>query len=210
MRAPCPDSDALRIERALELAHEARSRRGRRGARLRAAFSRPMPCSALMLPPRLSDQIEHRDARGGPALEECLSVGSRRLAHVEMQIAVARMAVGDRRRRPAARRRTSAEPPRSAPGIAETGTERSCLRLAPWRRCASGIDSRNFHMACACASEVAMHRVSRSGSACGASSRTSANDAANPARIRRGEFDEQYQGASSAQRIGDAFGRMSP
>ena len=40
-------------------------------------------------------------------------------------------------------------------GIAETGTETSCLRLAPWRRCASGTDSRNFHMACACAIEVA-------------------------------------------------------
>ena len=40
-------------------------------------------------------------------------------------------------------------------GIAETGTETSCLMLAPWRRCASGTDSRNFHMACACASEVA-------------------------------------------------------
>src|ERR1700723_1070057 len=40
-------------------------------------------------------------------------------------------------------------------GMAETGTETSCLMLAPWRRCASGTDSRNFHMACAWASEVA-------------------------------------------------------
>ena len=79
-------------------------------------------------------------------------------------------------------------------GMAETGTETSCLRLAPWRRCASGTDSRNFHMAWACAIELAS-MASLIVPAAAASSRVAVNRVEQAlARIRRAEFDEQVPG----------------
>ena len=102
-----------------------------------------------MLPPETLDQIEHRRLERLRRAQETPQRGARALTHVEMQIAVAQVAVahdlalGDQPRAPAP------SPPSMSLGMHDTGTEMSCLRLAPWWRCASGTDSRSFHIACA-------------------------------------------------------------
>ena len=89
--------------------------------------------------------------------------------------------------------------------MAETGTETSCLRLAPWWRCASGTDSRSFHMACDWASEVASMASAmtpRAGRVLQSARSTSAEQIL--LRIGRGQLDEQVPGRTLIQRIGDA------
>ena len=86
----------------------------------------------------------------------------------------------------------------------ETGTEMSCLRLAPWWRCASGTDSRSFHIACDCASEVAIEAsLRRSARPLPASCSVKYAGQA-LAGIGRAQLDEHIPGGAEVQRIGDA------
>ena len=102
-----------------------------------------MPCSALKLPPNSrtrSWMARLRLLLDGLQLEG-LRAGA--LVDVEVQVAVAQVAVR-RRARPAECCCATQSPATSMKrGTCDTGTEMSCLRLAPSLRCASGMDSRS-------------------------------------------------------------------
>ena len=73
-----------------------------------------------------------------------------------MQVAVAQVAEGDEpHARASAASSAASRPRRGTPGIAETGSEMSCLMLGPSRRCASAMFSRSAHSAAACSPDWA-------------------------------------------------------
>ena len=135
-----------RIERGLDRAHQLELDRRSCSATSSSRFSWPMPCSALMLPPCARDQIVHDAVRAlGVVHERRARPTPSGADEVVVQVAVAQVAEDRRGARPETRRAARPRTRRRNAGIADTGSEMSCLMFGPSRRCASLMFSRSAH-----------------------------------------------------------------
>ena len=117
-----------------------------------------MPCSALMLPPWAATRSWTIRLAAGPCCDERFGRGAFRRGQVVVQVAVAEVAEGHEAQAGQRARERRAASSRNR-GIAETGSEMSCLMFGPSRRCASAMFSRSVHSAFACVAGLRDRRI---------------------------------------------------